>query len=47
MAEFEYKGIFGEKNTYADGVIEAGSEDEAAFLLRKQKIIITSIKLRK
>ena len=42
MPSFEYKGISGEKNTYADGVIEAINEDEAAYRLR-QKIIITSI----
>ena len=47
MPEFEYKGISGEKNTYADGVIEAINEDEAAHRLRQQKIIITSIKLSK
>ena len=29
MPSFEYKGISGEKNTYADGVIEAINEDEA------------------
>ena len=47
MPEFEYKGISGEKNTYADGIIEAVNEDEAAHRLRQQKIIITSIKLSK
>jgi type IV pilus assembly protein PilC len=47
MPSFEYKGISGEKNTYADGIIEAINEDEAAFRLRQQKIIITSIKLAK
>jgi len=44
MPSFEYKGISGEKNTYADGVIEAVNEDEAAHRLRQKKIIITSIK---
>ena len=43
MPSFEYKGISGEKNTYADGVIEAINEDEAAYRLRQKKIIITSI----
>ena len=43
MPLYEYKGILGEKNTYADGVIEALNEDEAAYRLRQQKIIITSI----
>jgi len=47
MPSFEYKGISGEKNTYADGVIEAINEDEAAYRLRQKKIIITSIKLAK
>ena len=41
MPSFEYKGISGEKNTYADGVIEAINEDEAAYRLRQKKIIIT------
>ena len=27
MPSFEYKGISGEKNTYADGIIEAINED--------------------
>ena len=44
MPSFEYKGISGEKNTYADGIIEAINEDEAAYRLRQKKIIITSIK---
>ena len=44
MPSFEYKGISGEKNTYADGVIEAVNEDEAAYRLRQKKIIITAIK---
>ena len=44
MPSFEYKGISGEKNTYADGKIEAINEDEAAYRLRQKKIIITSIK---
>ena len=43
MPAFEYKGIIGEKNTYTDGVIEAINEDEAAFRLREQKIIIISL----
>ena len=47
MPSFEYKGISGDKNTYADGVIEAINEDEAAHRLRQKKIIITSIKLAK
>ena len=29
MPLYEYKGISGEKNTYADGVIEALNEDES------------------
>ena len=41
MPAYDYKGIIGEKNTYTDGVIEAINEDEAAFRLREQKIIIT------
>ena len=44
MPSFEYKGISGEKNTYANGIIEAINEDEAAYRLRQKKIIITSIK---
>ena len=44
MPSFEYKGISGEKNTYADGIIEAINEDEAAYRLRQKKIIITAIK---
>ena len=43
MPAFEYKGIIGEKNTYTDGIIEAINEDEAAFRLREQKIIIISL----
>ena len=43
MPAFKYKGIIGEKNTYTDGVIEAINEDEAAFRLREQKIIIISL----
>ena len=35
MPSFEYKGI-SEKNTYADGVIEAINEDEAAYRLRQK-----------
>ena len=42
MPAYDYKGIIGEKNTYTDGVIEAINEDEAAFRLREQKIIIIS-----
>ena len=47
MPSYEYKGISGEKNTYANGIIEAINEDEAAYRLRQQKIIITSITLAK
>ena len=47
MPSYAYKGISGEKNTYADGIIEAITEDEAAYRLRQKKIIITSIKLVK
>ena len=47
MISFEYKGISGEKNTYAEGIIEAINEDEAAYRLRQLKIIITSIKVAK
>ena len=43
MPSFEYKGISGEKNTYAEGVIEAINKDEAAYRLRQKKIIITAI----
>ena len=43
MPAFEYKGIIGEKNTYTDGDIEEINEDEAAFRLREQKIIIISL----
>ena len=43
MPAYDYKGIIGEKNTYTDGVIEAINEDEAAFRLREQKIIIISL----
>jgi len=43
MPSFEYKGISGEKNTYAEGIIEAINKDEAAYRLRQKKIIITAI----
>ena len=43
MPAYDYKGIIGEKNTYTDGIIEAINEDEAAFRLREQKIIIISL----
>ena len=43
MPSFEYKGISGVKNTYAEGIIEAINKDEAAYRLRQQKIIITAI----
>ena len=47
MPVYEYKGIIGEKNTYTDGFIEAINDDEAAFRLREQKIIITDLKKSK
>ena len=47
MPVYEYKGIIGEKNTYTDGVIEAINDDEAAFRLREQKIIIIDLKKSK
>jgi len=40
-AKFSYKGIQG--NKYTEGTIEALNREEAAFLLKEQKIIITSI----
>ena len=43
MPTFEYKGITGEQNKYTDGIIDAINEDEAAYKLRNQKIIITSL----
>jgi type IV pilus assembly protein PilC len=47
MPVYEYKGIIGEKNTYTDGIIEAINDDEAAFRLREQKIIIIDLKKSK
>ena len=40
-ATFKWKGIEGTK--YGEGRIEALSRDEAAFKLKYQKIIITSL----
>ncbi|HIK77247.1 MAG TPA: type II secretion system F family protein [Gammaproteobacteria bacterium] len=40
-AKYHYKGIQGSK--YTDGKIEALNKDEAAFKLKEQKIIITSL----
>lgn len=47
MSLFDYKGISGDENKYAEGSIEAINEDEAAFKLREKKIIITSLILSK
>ena len=47
MPLFDYKGISGDENKYAEGSIEAINEDEAAFKLREKKIIITSLILSK
>ena len=43
MPLFDYKGIRGDDNKYAEGSIEAINEDEAAFNLREKKVIITSL----
>ena len=40
-AKYRYKGIQG--NKYTDGKIEALNKEEAAFKLKEQKIIITSL----
>ena len=47
MPLFDYKGISGSDNKYAEGSINAINEDEASFKLREQKIIITSLSLSK
>ena len=47
MPLFDYKGISGDENKYAEGSIDAINEDEAAFKLREKKIIITSLSLSK
>jgi len=47
MPLFDYKGISGDENKYAEGSIDAINEDEAAFKLREKKIIITSLILSK
>ena len=47
MPNFEYKGIAGEGNKYTEGIITAVNQDEAAFLLREKKIIITSLNISK
>ena len=47
MPLFDYKGIRGDDNKYAEGSIEAINEDEAAFNLREKKVIITSLILSK
>ena len=47
MPNFEYRGIAGEGNKYTEGVIAAVNQDEAAFLLREKKIIITSLNISK
>ena len=47
MPNFEYKGIAGEGNKYTEGIIAAVNQDEAAFLLREKKIIITSLNISK
>ena len=41
MAVFQWKGIQGEK--YLDGTIEALNREEAAFKLKKDKVIITTL----
>lgn len=40
-AVYKYKGIQG--NQYTDGKVEALNKDEAAFKLKEDKIIITSL----
>ena len=40
-AVYKYKGI--QSNKYTDGTVEALNKDEAAFKLKKDKIIITSL----
>ena len=47
MPLFDYKGISGDENKYAEGSIDAINEDEAAFKLREKKIIITSSNISK
>ena len=47
MPLFDYKGISGDENKYAEGSIDAINEDEAAFKLREKKVIITSLILSK
>ena len=47
MPIFDYKGISGDDNKYAEGSIDAINEDEAAFKLREKKVIITSLILSK
>ena len=47
MPLFDYKGISGDDNKYAEGSIDAINEDEAAFKLREKKVIITSLNLSK
>ena len=47
MPLFDYKGISGSDNKYAEGSINAINEDEASFKLREKKIIITSLNLSK
>ena len=47
MPLFDYKGISGDDNKYAEGSIDAINEDEAAFKLREKKVIITSLILSK
>ena len=37
MSLFDYKGISGDENKYAEGSIEAINEDEAKFKLREKK----------
>ena len=40
-ASFSYKGI--KDNKYTDGVITALNKDEAAYKLKEDKVIITSL----
>ena len=43
MADFYWKGV--QHGKYADGSITAINKDEAAYLLRQDKVIITSLEL--
>lgn len=43
MADFKWKGV--QNGKYADGSITATNKEEAAFMLRQEKVIITSLSL--